>query len=448
MRPRNRAPAVVLAPPPPPARPPPAVAQLPKTEVQKVRFDFGYDDIEGGNLLGKLLGSLQEDRLSVQEAVRALEADLRSQAPRAAVSTNLKADRKSIPCRRCNVLSLQLEALAQSMVGIAGAAFRWSLEVAGASEGDRRGLWKDMLAYLQPCAHVDVRIASTSDELLKSLAKDETPDELLRSLAPTRAQERAEELQRLAELAPPADADAPAAGADAPEAATAKEAEESRPRSGSLVFSQRPSWQSRRQSQQSRQSKQSKSRSSRSSRPSSSRASSASSSSGSASKSSRRTSKVESAAPAASPAPKQQPRRQSSASKKSSRDSARGKRSLLQDYDVGVLTANGVGVALCNRITKNLSAEEGKQSGSTVSMIRTSDGGLSWDTVVPKFLGPSLLSDNWKEAYVYAFDTLPNPLDQSSELIYYNGRNGWKDAYEEAGVSRFPVEMIRDAACA
>ncbi|CAJ1399207.1 unnamed protein product [Effrenium voratum] len=112
------------------------------------------------------------------------------------------------------------------------------------------------------------------------------------------------------------------------------------------------------------------------------------------------------------------------------------------------ITANGVGVALCNRITKNLSAEEGKQSGSTVSMIRTSDGGLSWDTVVPKFLGPSLLSDNWKEAYVYAFDTLPNPLDQSSELIYYNGRNGWKDAYEEAGVSRFPVEMIRDAACA
>ena len=73
--------------------------------------DFGYDDIEGGNLLGNLLGSLQEisgnkfplgfgilvnladishmlrsffqcqeDRLSVQEAVRAREADLRSQA--------------------------------------------------------------------------------------------------------------------------------------------------------------------------------------------------------------------------------------------------------------------------------------------------------------------------------------------------------------------------------
>lgn len=79
-------------------------------------------------MLGNLLGSLQEDRLSVQEAVRALEADLRSQAPRAAASTNLKGDRNKVKeCKRCNVLSLQLEALAQSMVGLAGAAFRWSL---------------------------------------------------------------------------------------------------------------------------------------------------------------------------------------------------------------------------------------------------------------------------------------------------------------------------------
>ena len=42
--------------------------------------DYGYDDIEGGNLLGRLLGSLQDERLSVSEAVKALEADLRSQA--------------------------------------------------------------------------------------------------------------------------------------------------------------------------------------------------------------------------------------------------------------------------------------------------------------------------------------------------------------------------------
>jgi len=28
---------------------------------------------------------------------------------------------------------------------------------------------------------------------------------------------------------------------------------------------------------------------------------------------------------------------------------------------------------------------------------------------------------------VYAFDTLINPLDPSTELIYYNARNGYKD---------------------
>ena len=50
----------------------------------------------------------------------------------------------------------RLEAMAQSMVGIAGAAFRWSLETAtGVSTEDREELWKALMSYLQPCAHVD-----------------------------------------------------------------------------------------------------------------------------------------------------------------------------------------------------------------------------------------------------------------------------------------------------
>jgi len=103
---------------------------------------------------------------------------------------------------------------------------------------------------------------------------------------------------------------------------------------------------------------------------------------------------------------------------------------------------NGVGVALCNRLTLE---EATGRSGSTISLIKTTDGGLSWDTVIPKFIGPSLIEDDWKMAYVYAFDTLINPLDNKTELVYYNARNGYKDAYEEAGVSRFPVEMIEEA---
>ncbi|CAK9052804.1 Uncharacterized protein SCF082_LOCUS28856 [Durusdinium trenchii] len=151
---------------------------LKASEVPKVRFDFGYDDIEGGNLLGKLLGSLQEDRLSVAEA------------PQSAASSNLKVDRAK-PCQRCEVLLLQLDALAQSMVGLAGAAFRWSLEVAtGVSTEDREMLWKALMSYMQPCAHVDARIASTSEDLLKAVTKAVTPDELLGSLAQQRLEQK------------------------------------------------------------------------------------------------------------------------------------------------------------------------------------------------------------------------------------------------------------------
>eukprot|EP00435_Cladocopium_sp_Y103_P026035 s128_g6.t1 len=147
------------------------------------------------------------------------------------------------------------------------------------------------------------------------------------------------------------------------------------------------------------------------------------------------------------------------------------------------ITEDGCGVALCNRLTLD---ESTGVSGSTISMIKTTDGGLSWDTVIPKFIGPSLVEDDWKAAYVYAFDTLINPLDSNTELIYYNARNGYKDsdhwkvhwvpslghfmisqhtvshwrirhlnrsnlshslqdAFEEAGVSRFPVEFIQKA---
>lgn len=106
------------------------------------------------------------------------------------------------------------------------------------------------------------------------------------------------------------------------------------------------------------------------------------------------------------------------------------------------ITEDGGGVALCNRLTLD---ESTGVSGSTISLIRTTDEGFSWDTVIPKFIGPSFVEDDWKSAYVYAFDTLINPLDPSTELIYYNARNGYKDAFEEAGVSRFPVEFIQKA---
>lgn len=80
-----------------------------------------------------------------------------------------------------------------------------------------------------------------------------------------------------------------------------------------------------------------------------------------------------------------------------------------------------------------------------MSMLRTSDKGLSWETVVPQFIGPTLTQGDWKEAYVYAFDTLPDPNDPEYILVYYNARNGWENGSETVGVSKFPNLMVRHA---
>ncbi|CAK8989665.1 unnamed protein product [Durusdinium trenchii] len=103
---------------------------------------------------------------------------------------------------------------------------------------------------------------------------------------------------------------------------------------------------------------------------------------------------------------------------------------------------HGVGVAVCNRLTYNPATN---QTGSTLSLLRTTDGGFSWKPVISKFICPTLEENSWKEAFCYGFDTIQNPNDPESILIYYNARNGWKDAMEQVGVSRFPLEMVVDA---
>eukprot|EP00490_Sorites_sp_Unknown_P029420 CAMPEP_0114681100 /NCGR_PEP_ID=MMETSP0191-20121206/54992_1 /TAXON_ID=126664 /ORGANISM="Sorites sp." /LENGTH=238 /DNA_ID=CAMNT_0001958949 /DNA_START=165 /DNA_END=881 /DNA_ORIENTATION=+ len=103
------------------------------------------------------------------------------------------------------------------------------------------------------------------------------------------------------------------------------------------------------------------------------------------------------------------------------------------------LDEDGVGVAICNRLTFNPATN---QTGSTLSLLHTTDGGFSWQPVIAQFIGPTLKEGSWKEAFCYAFDTVLDPNDASSVLIYYNARNGWKDATEQVGVSRFPLEMI------
>eukprot|EP00931_Biecheleriopsis_adriatica_P010865 TRINITY_DN11192_c0_g1_i2.p1 TRINITY_DN11192_c0_g1~~TRINITY_DN11192_c0_g1_i2.p1 ORF type:complete len:432 (+),score=45.49 TRINITY_DN11192_c0_g1_i2:98-1393(+) len=98
-------------------------------------------------------------------------------------------------------------------------------------------------------------------------------------------------------------------------------------------------------------------------------------------------------------------------------------------------------IAICNRLTRDLRTAA---TGSTLSIVRSNDGGFTWETVVPKLIGPTLVKGNWKESYAYGFDTIADPTDSNKTLIYYNGRNGWAGAYETIGVSRFPTAIVTD----
>ena len=45
---------------------------------------------------------------------------------------------------------------------------------------------------------------------------------------------------------------------------------------------------------------------------------------------------------------------------------------------------------------------------STIALMQSGDGGLSWTTVEEKLIPPQLDSIlSWKHAYVYGFDTVP-----------------------------------------
>ena len=45
---------------------------------------------------------------------------------------------------------------------------------------------------------------------------------------------------------------------------------------------------------------------------------------------------------------------------------------------------------------------------STIALLQSSDGGLSWATLEADLIPPQLDSAlSWKHAYVYGFDTVP-----------------------------------------
>ena len=70
-------------------------------------------------------------------------------------------------------------------------------------------------------------------------------------------------------------------------------------------------------------------------------------------------------------------------------------------------------------------------------------GPLSWSVSLGPLLPPSPSDPlSWKTAYVYGFDSLPDPTDSSFFLVFYNARDGWREGREAIGVSRVEEQVL------
>ncbi|GMI45739.1 hypothetical protein TrCOL_g13461 [Triparma columacea] len=99
-----------------------------------------------------------------------------------------------------------------------------------------------------------------------------------------------------------------------------------------------------------------------------------------------------------------------------------------------------VQVGLINRITKN---KETGATGSTISMVVSRDNGKSLDVVEPNLITPTLIPKDWKESYVYGFDSGADFDDGDKYvLVMYNGRDGWAHARETVGATRVEKTMF------
>lgn len=48
---------------------------------------------------------------------------------------------------------------------------------------------------------------------------------------------------------------------------------------------------------------------------------------------------------------------------------------------------------------------------STIALVKSEDGGLTWTTQVEKLISPQVEVDaSWKQSYVYGFDTIQGGL--------------------------------------
>lgn len=142
-------------------------------------------------LLGRLLQGLQESSLSVHDVMGVMELDLRrpgygdSLAQTMASAADAPADATAATpsivavapgevdtsCARCRVLERQIKALSQALAGLGARVFNWTVQ-ATLPENQKAFLWDMTQQYLQPCAHLDGRLAETCASLGAALRRE------------------------------------------------------------------------------------------------------------------------------------------------------------------------------------------------------------------------------------------------------------------------------------
>eukprot|EP00931_Biecheleriopsis_adriatica_P050644 TRINITY_DN29343_c0_g1_i1.p1 TRINITY_DN29343_c0_g1~~TRINITY_DN29343_c0_g1_i1.p1 ORF type:complete len:402 (+),score=83.49 TRINITY_DN29343_c0_g1_i1:64-1206(+) len=152
---------------------------------------------EQADLMTRLLQGLEESSLTVHEVVGVLETDLKRPAysslslprdesrqvplafPRGAGraedvqydKATSGADASGSLCARCRALERQLQQVAQALAGLGARIFNWTVQ-ATIYESEKAALWQLTQQYLQPCAHLDGRIADTCSSLTAALRKE------------------------------------------------------------------------------------------------------------------------------------------------------------------------------------------------------------------------------------------------------------------------------------
>ena len=165
-----------VAAPAPPLPPPREVLKQP-LEADPVA---GHKRAKSEALLENLLRGIENQQLSITEAVSNLEKIPMPEASKASVPVppinSEKTEMPNAPCNhrcgQCGVLGLQIRALCQSLSGLGASIVKWSSRLVEARQNEVANL---VLDYVQPLKHLDARLEALSAELTSDLASKVQP---------------------------------------------------------------------------------------------------------------------------------------------------------------------------------------------------------------------------------------------------------------------------------